>query len=95
MADENYRKLSHWRPLKSGCISQVVLGLPGMPIRADAPVPGEVLGAEYHLGPGRAKLKTSKEADSQWALSLQGIYRLAPHSAEVPPGISSRQEQTA
>lgn len=84
LADEDYPKLIHWRPLKSGCVSEVVLGPPGSPLRFDRPLPGHHL---EHLTfvsrRGERKLKHVDDGRLLRAVSLQGIYRLAPESAEV------------
>jgi hypothetical protein len=85
LADEDYPKLSHWRPLKSGCISEVVLGPPGTPIRFDAPLTRdclEQLTFTSRRGAER-KLKHVEEGRLLRALSVQGIYRLAPSSADI------------
>ncbi|MER8029581.1 hypothetical protein ABTZ78_11520 [Streptomyces bauhiniae] len=39
-ADEDSCKLIHWRPLKSGCVFEDVLGSPASPLRFDRPLPG-------------------------------------------------------
>ena len=84
LADEDYAGLIHWRPLKSGCINEVVLGPPGSPLRFDRPLPGEHL---QHLTftsrRGERKLKYVEDGRLLRALSLQGIYRLTPESADV------------
>ncbi|AXI78787.1 hypothetical protein [Peterkaempfera bronchialis] len=84
LADEDYPKLIHWHPSKSGCISEVVLGAPGTPIRFDAPLPGdclEQLTSTWRRG--ERKLKYVEDGRLLRALSLQGIYRLAPDSAHI------------
>ncbi|MBF9070731.1 hypothetical protein I2501_22170 [Streptacidiphilus sp. NEAU-YB345] len=84
LADEDYPKLSHWRPLKSGCISEVVLGAPGSPIRFDKPLPGDRLEQlTFTSRRGERKLKYVEDGRLLRALSLQGIYRLAPSSADL------------
>lgn len=84
LADEDYPKLIHWRPLKSGCISEVVLGPPGSPLRFDRPLPGEHLEhLTFTSRRGERKLKYVEDGRLLRALSLQGIYRLAPESADI------------
>ncbi|WP_244336506.1 hypothetical protein [Streptomyces seoulensis] len=84
LADEDYPKLVHWRPLKSGCLSEVVLGPPGSPLRFDRPLPGHHLGHLIFVSRrGERKLKYVENGRLLRAVSLQGIYRLAPESAEV------------
>ncbi|MBV1950265.1 hypothetical protein [Streptomyces sp. BV129] len=84
LADEDYPKLVHWRPLKSGCLSEVVLGPPGSPLRFDRPLPGHHLGhLTFVSRRGERKLKYVEDGRLLRAVSLQGIYRLAPESAEV------------
>jgi hypothetical protein len=84
LADEDYPALTHWRPLKSGCISEVVLGPPGTPIRFDAPVPGDCLKQlTFTSRRGERKLKHVEDGRLLRSLSLQGIYRLAPRSADI------------
>jgi hypothetical protein len=82
LADEDYPKLIHWRPLKSGAISEVVLGPPGTPIRFDAPLPGELLEQLSFISrQGERQLKHLEAGRLLRSISLQGIYRLAPDSA--------------
>lgn len=84
LADEDYPKLIHWRPLKSGCTSEVVLGPPGSPLRFDRPLPGEHLEhLTFTSRRGERKLKYVEDGRLLRALSLQGIYRLAPESADI------------
>ncbi|WP_042420451.1 hypothetical protein [Streptacidiphilus anmyonensis] len=84
LADEDYPRLTHWRPLKSGCISEVVIGAPGTPIRFDAPLPGDCLEQlTFRSRRGERKLKYVEDGRLLRALSLQGIYRLAPDSADI------------
>jgi hypothetical protein len=84
LADEDYAGLTHWRPLKSGGITEVVLGPPGSPLRFDRPLPGEHLEhLTFTSRRGERKLKYVEEGRLLRALSLQGIYRLAPESADV------------
>jgi len=84
LADEDYAGLIHWRPLKSGCITEVVLGPPGSPLRFDRPLPGEHLEhLTFTSWRGERKLKYVEEGRLLRALSLQGIYRLAPESADT------------
>lgn len=84
LADEDYPKLIHWRPLKGGCVSEVVLGPPGSPLRFDRPLPGEHLERlTFASRRGERKLKHVEDGRLLRALSLQGIYRLAPESADV------------
>ena len=83
-ADEDYPKLAHWRPLKSGGISEVVLGPPGSPLRFDRPLPAEHLEHLTFTSRGGArKLKYVGDGRLLRALGLQGIYRRAPESADV------------
>jgi hypothetical protein len=96
LADEDYPKVIHWRPLKSGCVSEVVLGPPGSPIRFDAPLPGEWLEhLSFSSRRGERKLKYVEEGRLLRALSLQGIYRLAPESADVIARHLARGEAVA
>jgi hypothetical protein len=84
LADEDYAGLTHWRPLKSGGITEVVLGPPGRPLRFDRPLPGEHLEhLTFTSRRGERKLKYVEDGRLLRALSLQGIYRLAPQSADV------------
>jgi hypothetical protein len=82
--------------LKSGCLSEVVLGPPGGPLRFDWPLPG------YHLEHltftsrrGERKLKYVEDGRLLRALSLQGIFRLAPESADVIDRHLTSEEATA
>jgi hypothetical protein len=68
----------------SGCISEVVIGSPGTPIRFDAPRPGDCLEQlTFTSRHGEGKLKYVEDGRLLRALSLQGTYRLAPSSADI------------
>lgn len=96
LTDEDYPGLTHWRVLKSGCISEVVLGSPGTPIRFDAPLPGDLLEQlTFTSRRGERKLKYVEDGRLLRALSLQGIYRLAPGSAEILERHLTSQEPAA
>jgi hypothetical protein len=84
LADEDYAKLIQWRPLKGGCVSEVVLGPPGSPLRFDRALPGEHLEhLTFTSRRGERKLKYVEDGRLLRALGLQGVYRLAPDSADV------------
>jgi hypothetical protein len=96
LADEDYTGLTHWRPLKSGCINEVVVGPPGSPLRFDRPLPGEHLEhLTFTSRRGERKLKYVEDGRLLKALSLQGIYRLAPESADVLARHLINEEATA
>ncbi len=78
-----YAGLAHWLPLKSGGITEVVLVPPGS-LRFDQPLPGEHLEhLTFTSRRGERKLKYVEDGRLLRALSLRGIHRLAPQSADV------------
>ncbi|TDU05547.1 hypothetical protein EDD99_4066 [Streptomyces sp. 846.5] len=96
LADEDYPRLTHWRPLKSGCISEVVLGTPGTPIPFDAPVAGEPLERlTFTSRRGERQLKYVEDGRLLRSVSLEGIYRLAPDSADILTSQLTPQDITA
>lgn len=80
---EYYQRFPDWRFLAPTCTDEVVLGK-GSPISAGAEVPVEVL-RRFTYRSQRAE-RTLKHIDDDGRLThsmgVQGIYRLAPHSAE-------------
>ena len=93
LADEDYQRLTHWRPLKGGCITEVVLGPPGTPIRFDAPVSGELLERlTFTSRRGERQLKYVEDGRLLRSVSLEGIYRLAPDSADILTGRLTPQD---
>jgi hypothetical protein len=96
LADEDYPRLTHWRALKSGCISEDVLGTPGTPIRFDAPVASELLERlTFTSRRGERHLKYAEDRRLLRSVSLEGIYRLAPDSADILTSQLTPQDSTA
>ena len=65
------------------CTSEVIIGEEGTPIRLDVAVPSDLL-ARLRFRSRRAErgLKSIEDGQLKHALSLQGIYRLSPSSAD-------------
>ncbi|MFJ3933810.1 hypothetical protein [Streptomyces sp. NPDC090029] len=83
LPDEDYVKLLDWRPLKTGCVTEVLVGPPGAPLRFDTVVPGELLERlTFTSRRGERLLKYVEDGRLIRSVSLQGIYRLAADSAE-------------
>ncbi|MET9520509.1 hypothetical protein [Streptomyces sp. NPDC002994] len=80
--DDDYAKLLDWRPLKVGCVTEVVTGPPGSPLAFGTTVPPYLLERlTYTSRRGERTLKYIEEGRLIRSVSLQGIYRLAPASA--------------
>ncbi|MFF0400073.1 hypothetical protein ACFYSJ_30605 [Streptomyces sp. NPDC005248] len=80
--DDDYAKLLDWKPLKVGCVSEVVVGPPGAPLDFDTVVPPELLERlTFTSRRGERSLKYVEDGRLTRSVSLQGIYRLAPESA--------------
>ncbi len=83
LPDDDYVKLLDWRPLKTGCVTEVLVGPPGAPLRFDTVVPGDLLERlTYTSRRGERLLKHVEDGRLIRSASLQGIYRLAADSAE-------------
>ncbi|GAA3504068.1 hypothetical protein GCM10019016_111810 [Streptomyces prasinosporus] len=83
LPDDDYVKLLDWRPLKTGCVTEVLIGPPGAPLRFDTVVPGGLLERlTYTSRRGERLLKHVEDGRLTRSTSLQGIYRLAADSAE-------------
>ncbi|WP_370416398.1 hypothetical protein [Streptomyces fradiae] len=82
LPDDDYVKLLDWRPLKTGCVTEVLIGPPGAPLRFDTVVPGDLLERlTYTSRRGERLLKHVEDGRLIRSTSLQGIYRLAADSA--------------
>ncbi|MFE0604106.1 hypothetical protein ACFW2T_19650 [Streptomyces sp. NPDC058892] len=80
--DDDYAKLLDWRPLKAGCVTEVVTGPPGSLLSFGTAVPPDLLERlTYSSRRGERTLKYVEEGRLIRSVSLQGIYRLAPASA--------------
>lgn len=83
LPDDDYVKLLDWRPLKAGCVTEVLVGPPGAPLTFDTVVPGELLERlTFTSRRGERLLKYVEDGRLIRSVSLQGIYRLAADSAE-------------
>ncbi|UUU31913.1 hypothetical protein JIX56_19525 [Streptomyces sp. CA-210063] len=83
LAMEDCLRLVHWKPLKAGCVSEVLVGPPGTPLTFNRPVPGDLLGRlTYRSRRGERQIKHVVDGELLRAVSVHGIYRLAPQSAE-------------
>lgn len=84
LPDEDYVKLLDWRPLKTGWVTEVLIGPPGAPLRFDTVVPGDLLERlTYTSRRGERPLKHVEDGRLIRSASLQGVYRLAAGSAEA------------
>ncbi|RPF41048.1 hypothetical protein EDD96_4836 [Streptomyces sp. Ag109_G2-6] len=80
--DDDYAKLLDWRPLKAGCVTEVVTGPPGSALSFGTTVPPDLLERlTYTSRRGERTLKHVQEGRLIHSISVQGIYRLAPASA--------------
>ncbi|MFJ8011143.1 hypothetical protein [Streptomyces sp. NPDC096339] len=80
--DDDYTKLLDWRPLKAGCVTEVLLGPPGAPLTFDTVVAPDLLERlTFTSRRGERTLKYVEEGRLIRSVSLQGIYRLAADSA--------------
>ncbi|MFE0642797.1 hypothetical protein ACFW2Y_14460 [Streptomyces sp. NPDC058877] len=81
---EDYLRLVHWKPLKAGCVSEVLVGPPGTPLDFGTAVPGDVLSTlTYRSRRSERQIKHVVDGELRSAVSVHGIYRLAPESAEA------------
>ncbi|MFE9636911.1 hypothetical protein [Streptomyces sp. NPDC006463] len=79
--DDDYAKLLDRRPLKAGCVTEVLTGPPGSPLSFDIVVLPDLLERTYTPRRGERTLKYLEGGRLIRSVSLQGIYRLAPASA--------------
>lgn len=80
--DDDYNKLLYWRTLKTGFVTEVLLGPPGSPLSFDTVVPGDLLERlTFTSRRGERNLKYVEDGRLLRSVSLQGVYRLAPGSA--------------
>jgi hypothetical protein len=81
--DGDAERFPRWRFLAAGCVSETVLGEAGTPLRQDATVPAEAMRRLTYRS--RRATRTVKHVDDDGlltrSLGVQGIYRLAEHSA--------------
>ncbi|MFJ3302488.1 hypothetical protein ACIPSA_05100 [Streptomyces sp. NPDC086549] len=75
-------RLAHWALLEVSCAGEIVLGRPGAPLGFDRPVPPDLLARiTYRSRRGERQIKHVVDGELHSAVSLHGIYRLAPESA--------------
>lgn len=80
--DDDYVKLIDWRPLKAGCVSEVLIGPPGSPLSFDTVVPGDLLERlTFTSRRGERTLRHVEDGRLTRSISLQGVYRLHTDSA--------------
>ncbi|MFF7972657.1 hypothetical protein [Streptomyces sp. NPDC007905] len=78
---EERARLAHWALLEVSCASELVVGRPGAPLAFDRPVPADLLGRlTYRSRRGERQVKYVEDGELRSAVSLQGVYRLAPES---------------
>ncbi|MFI8500694.1 hypothetical protein ACIGFK_19700 [Streptomyces sp. NPDC085524] len=86
--DDDYTKLLDWRPLKAGCVTEVLLGPPGTPLTFSTVAPPDLLERlTFTSRRGERTLKYVEEGRLVRSVSLQGIYRLAADSATELRGL--------
>ncbi|WP_280857742.1 hypothetical protein [Streptomyces sp. SAI-144] len=79
---ERQAHLNRWGMLEGSCASEVLLGGPGVPLGFGRPVPPDLLARlTYRSRRGERQIKHVVEGELRSAVSLQGVYRLAPDSA--------------
>ncbi|MFJ4780728.1 hypothetical protein [Streptomyces sp. NPDC088762] len=94
--DDDYPKLLDWRPLKGGCVTEVLLGPPCSPLTFGTAVPAGLLERlTYTSRRGERRLKYVEEGRLIRSVSVQGIYRLAPDSAAELHGLVGNQAPSA
>lgn len=82
LAMEDYLRLVHWKRLKAGCVTEVVVGPPGSPLTFDRPVPSDLLSRlTYRSRRGERRIKHVVDGELRRAVSVHGIHRPAPESA--------------
>jgi hypothetical protein len=87
-----------WRFLAGGCVTETVLGVEGTLLRQDATVPAEALRRLTYRS--RRATRTVKHVDDDGlltrSLGVQGIYRLAEHSAlDLDEALAAPADPTA
>ncbi|MFE1346704.1 hypothetical protein [Streptomyces sp. NPDC058757] len=81
---DDHAKFLYWR-LKTGFVSEVLLGPPGSPLSFDTVVPGELLERPaFASRRGERTLGHVEDGRPTRSAGLQGIYRPAPASAAEP-----------
>lgn len=89
---EDYVRLIHWKMLKTSCTSEVLVGPPGTPLTFNRPVPGDVLTRlTYRSRRGERQIKHVVDGELRSAVSVHGVYRLAPESARELEALVSRE----
>ncbi|MEU1477010.1 hypothetical protein [Streptomyces sp. NPDC005760] len=87
---EERARLSRWGLLEVSCASEVLLGGPGAPLGFGRPVPPDLLARlTYRSRRGERQIKHVVDGELRSAVSLQGVYRLAPDSARELEGLLS------
>ncbi|MFE1906047.1 hypothetical protein ACFW96_20630 [Streptomyces gardneri] len=93
LPDDDYMKLLDWRLLKTGWVTEVLVGPPGAPLSFDTVVPGDLLERlTYTSRRGERVLKHVEDGRLLRSAGLQGIYRLAAGSADELDQLIRREE---
>ncbi|WP_233415278.1 hypothetical protein [Streptomyces sp. N35] len=80
--DDDYAKVMRWRPLKAGCVGEVVFGPPGAPLSFGTAIPGDLLERlTYTSRRGERTLRNVVDGELLHHIGVHGVYRLAPASA--------------
>ena len=90
LIDQRFPQFKPWKVLAPTCTEEVVIGSEGTTLRADLPLPPDMLmRLAFRSQRGERPLKYVKDGELARSVGLHGIYRLAPSSA-VGPGRPDR-----
>ena len=98
LIDQRFPQFKPWKLLAPTCTEEVVIGSEGTTLRADLPLPPDVLmRLAFRSQRGERPLKYVKDGELARSVGLHGIYRLAQSSAsdlaaliESPPSAPAR-----
>ncbi|MER6077020.1 hypothetical protein [Streptomyces sp. NPDC001833] len=83
LAMEDYDRLIRWGLLKTNCVSEVLVGLPGPTLSFSQPVPGDLLSRiTYRSRHSERQIKHVVDRELRRAVRVHGTCRLAPESAD-------------
>jgi hypothetical protein len=98
LIDQRFPQFKPWKVLAPTCTEEVVIGSEGTTLRADLPLPPDMLmRLSFRSQRGERPLKYVKDGELARSVGLHGIYRLAASSAadlatliESPPSAPAR-----
>jgi hypothetical protein len=83
LIDQRFPQFKLWKVLAPTCTEEVVIGAEGTTLRADLPIPPDMLmRLTFRSQRGERPLKYVKDGELARSVGLHGIYRLASSSAE-------------